>query len=66
MYTSMWRPYELHLLVWLLLVTVQFSSTAFYFICFWCTCSLRDLWFPHQSCWRFRFSALLHHAIRQI
>ena len=32
MYILMWRPYELHFLVWSLLVTVKFSSTGFLFV----------------------------------
>jgi len=42
----------------------QFNFQALFF-CFWCTCSLQELWFPHQSCWRFRSSELLHHVIMQ-
>jgi hypothetical protein len=42
----------------------QFNFQALFF-CFWCTCSLQELWPPHQSCWRFRSSELLHHVIRQ-
>lgn len=68
MYILMWRPYELHFLVWFLLVTVQFSRTAFFFKFVFCAPVVCEICGSHTKVAEdsFRSPELLHHVIRQI